>query len=79
MFFTIDIETQKDRLRFVMCPILVPVFQGFFAAAINSTNEANKAEAAHAIKQSTFLRCLWFLQKKTFFPSVFEEFSEPYF
>jgi hypothetical protein len=30
-------------LRFVMCLLLVPVFQGFFfAVAINSTNEANK-------------------------------------
>jgi hypothetical protein len=27
-----------------MCPLLAPVFQGFFfAAAVNSTNEANKA------------------------------------
>jgi hypothetical protein len=29
-----------------MCPLLAPVFQGFFfffAVAINSTNEANKA------------------------------------
>jgi hypothetical protein len=33
-----------------MCPLLGPVFKGFFlflffAAAINSTNEANKAES----------------------------------
>jgi hypothetical protein len=34
-----------DSIRFVMCPLLAPIFQGFFffAAAINSTNEANKA------------------------------------
>jgi hypothetical protein len=38
--------SKVDRLRFVSCPLLVPVFQGLFfcfAAAINSTNEANKA------------------------------------
>jgi hypothetical protein len=33
-----------DCLRFVMCSLLAPVFIGFsFAAAVNSTNEANKA------------------------------------
>jgi hypothetical protein len=26
-------------LRFVMCPLLAPVFQGFFVVAINGTNE----------------------------------------
>ncbi len=31
-----------DCLRFVMCPLLVPVFKGFFAAEINSANEAKK-------------------------------------
>jgi hypothetical protein len=31
-----------------MCPILAPVFQGFFfAVAINSTDEANKAGGMH--------------------------------
>ncbi len=40
----IDIERQKiDSLRFVMCPLLTMVLQAFFAAAINSTNEANMA------------------------------------
>jgi len=35
--------SKLDCLRFVMCPLLAPVFQGFFfAAAINSANEANK-------------------------------------
>jgi len=36
-----------DRLRFVLCLLLVPGFQGFFFllfdAVVNSTNEANKA------------------------------------
>jgi len=37
-----------DYLRLVMCPLLTPVFQGFFfAAAINSTNEANKSGSVH--------------------------------
>jgi hypothetical protein len=37
-----------DCLRFVMCPQLAPVLIGFFfAAAINSTNEANKAGDTH--------------------------------
>ncbi len=47
---TIDIESlQIDCLRFVMCPLLAPVFQAssFFAVAINSTNVANKAGSTH--------------------------------
>jgi hypothetical protein len=38
------LKRKIDSLRFVMCLLLVPVFQGFFfAAAIKSTNETNKA------------------------------------
>ncbi len=45
---TIDLKVSKiDCLRFVMCPLLVPVLMGLFSflfdAAVNSTNEANKA------------------------------------
>ncbi len=41
---TIDIETRKIHcLRFVMCPLLEPGFQGFFFDVAVSTNEANKA------------------------------------
>jgi len=44
-------KSKIDCLRFVMCPLLAPVFQGFFffffAVAINSTNEANKAGGTH--------------------------------
>ncbi len=42
-----------------MCPLLVPVLIGFFfAAAVNSTNEANKAGSTchsegYAVKQAT--------------------------
>jgi hypothetical protein len=40
-----------DCLRFVMCQLLVAVlialFSSFFAAVINSTNEANKAGGTH--------------------------------
>jgi hypothetical protein len=45
----IDIKRQKiDCLRFVMCPLLAPGFQGFFFdAVVNSTNEANKAGRTH--------------------------------
>jgi hypothetical protein len=45
----IDIERRKiDCLRFVILPLLAPGFQGFFFdAAINSTNEANKAGGMH--------------------------------
>ncbi len=44
----IDIKDKKiECLRFIMCPLLVLGFQGFFFsffdAAINSTNEVNKA------------------------------------
>jgi hypothetical protein len=41
-----------------MCPLLVQVLIGFFfAAAINSTNEASKAGVC-AVKHSILLRCL---------------------
>jgi hypothetical protein len=45
MVLHIDIERQKIVcVRFVMCLLLAPGFQGFFFnATINSTNEANKA------------------------------------
>jgi len=37
-----------DCLSFVMCPLLAPSeLASFFAAAINSTNEANKAGGTH--------------------------------
>ncbi len=39
-------KTKIDCLKFVMCPLLMPGFQGFFFslfdAAVNNTNEANK-------------------------------------
>ncbi len=39
-------KSKLDCLRFVLCPLLAPDFQGFFfVVAINSTNEANKAES----------------------------------
>jgi hypothetical protein len=46
---SIDIESSKiDCLRFVVCPLLAQLITGFFssfsAAAIHSTNEANKAD-----------------------------------
>jgi hypothetical protein len=55
-------KSKIDCLRFVMCLLLAPVFQGFFffsffAVAINSTDEANKAGSS--FKQSILLRCLW--------------------
>jgi hypothetical protein len=51
----IDIERPKiDCLSFVMCPLLAQLKIGFFsffvAAAVYSTNEANKA----GLKQSIF-------------------------
>jgi hypothetical protein len=36
-------KTKIDCLRFVMCPPLGRSSKAFFAAAINSTNEANQA------------------------------------
>jgi len=56
----IDIERPKiDCLSVVMCPLLVQLKTGFFsiffAAAVYSTTEANKA----SLKQSIILRCLW--------------------
>jgi hypothetical protein len=49
----IDIKRPKiDCLSFVMCPLLAQLKIGFFfAAAVYSTNEANKA----GLKQSIFL------------------------
>jgi hypothetical protein len=44
---TIDIKRQNRLLKFVMCPLLAQLIIGFFflfyAAAVYSTNEANKA------------------------------------
>ncbi len=35
--------------------VLLGFFSSFIAAAINSTNEANKAKLVHVIKQSIYL------------------------
>jgi len=60
-FYHRNRKTKIDCLRFVMCPLLVPIFKGIFVAvAINSTNKANVA-GVHTIKQSILLRCLWVL------------------
>ncbi len=52
-------KAKIDCLRFVMCPLLAQLEIGFFssfsAAAVYSTNEANKA----GLKQSIIFRCLW--------------------
>ncbi len=52
-------KAKIDSLRFVMCPLLAQLKIGFFssfsAAAVYSTNEANKA----GLKQSIIFRCLW--------------------
>ncbi len=56
--------SEIDCLRFIMCPILAPVLIGFFsvfffAAAINSVNESNKAGST--CHEAVFiLRCLLF-------------------
>ncbi len=45
-----------------MCPLLALVLIGFFfVAAVNSTNEENKAggSVVRTVKQSILLRCLW--------------------
>ncbi len=51
-------KAKVDCLRFVMCPLLAQLEIGFFssfsAAAVYSTNEANKA----GLKQSIIFRCL---------------------
>jgi hypothetical protein len=50
MYFGTDHGYQKtkiDFLRFVMCPLLAPIIQGFFYVAINNTNDTNKAGSAH--------------------------------
>jgi hypothetical protein len=53
-------KAKIDCLRFVMCPLLaqfkICFFSSFSAAAVYSTNEANKA----GLKQSIIFRCLWF-------------------
>jgi hypothetical protein len=52
-------KAKIDCLRFVMRPLLAQLEIGFFssfsAAAVYSTNEANKA----GLKQSIIFRCLW--------------------
>ncbi len=53
-------KAKIDCLRFVMCPLLAQLEIGFFssfsAAAVYSTNKANKT----GLKQSIIFRCLWF-------------------
>ncbi len=52
-------KTKIDCLRFVMCPLLAPVFQGFFlVATMHSANETNR-QAKCTINQSILPRCLW--------------------
>jgi hypothetical protein len=52
-------KAKIDCLRFVMCLLLaqlkIDFFSSFSAAAVYSTNEANKA----GLKQSIIFRCLW--------------------
>jgi hypothetical protein len=52
-------KAKIDCLRFVMCLMLaqleIGLFSSFSAAAVYSTNEANKA----GLKQSIIFRCLW--------------------
>ena len=53
---TIDIKRQKiDCLRFVMCPLLTPGFQGFFFMRLLTVLMKQTRQAVHAIKQSTYL------------------------
>ncbi len=55
-------KTKIDCLRFVMCPLLVPGFQGFFFPFLMQTLTVlmkQTRQAVCAIKQSITLRCLW--------------------
>jgi hypothetical protein len=65
---TIDIERPKiDGLSFVMCLLLAQLkigFFSFFAVAVYSTNEANKA----GLKQSIFLDVYGCNPKKLYNP-----------
>jgi hypothetical protein len=59
----IDIENSKiDYLRFVMCPLLAPVFQGFFFFFLQwplTVLIKQTRQAVRAFKQLILLRCLW--------------------
>ncbi len=59
----IDIERQKiDCLRFVMCLLLVPGFQGFFflfLIRLLTVLKKQTRQVGCAIKQCILLRCLW--------------------
>ncbi len=65
-------KAKIDCLRFVMCPLLAQLEIGFFslfsAAAVYSTNEANKA----GLKQSIIFRCLWACTIKLFMAVMIE-------
>ncbi len=64
---TIDIERWKiDCLRFVMCPLVAPGFEGFYFLFLMQPLTVLRKQTRHAgraIKQSILLRCLWTEQR----------------
>jgi hypothetical protein len=48
-----------DCLSFVMCPLLAPVFHGFFLLQPLTVLTKQTRQVVCAIKQSILLRCLW--------------------
>ncbi len=58
-----DIKRQKiDCLRFIMCPLLAPGFQGFFSFFFMwplTVLMKQTRQVVFTIKQSILLRCLW--------------------
>ncbi len=57
-------KSKIDCLRFVMCPLLAAVFQGFFLWWPLTVLMKQTRQAVCAFKQSILLRCLWFVITK---------------
>ena len=52
-------KTNIDCWRFVMCPLLVLVFHGFFFMRPLTVLMRQTRQVKHTIHQSILLRCLW--------------------
>ncbi len=52
-------KSKIDCLRFVMCPLLAPVFQGFFLQWPLTVLMKQSRQAVCVFKLSILLRCLW--------------------
>ncbi len=76
-------KSKIDCLRFVMCPILAPVFQGFFFFFLRwplTVLMKQTRQAVRAFKQSILFRCLWVFRRLLYeYPTHFLVLSSTVF